>query len=98
MPVFTYGYFKTDIDVDSELYEYLNEVNQLLDKTKIIIQRDVIKTSVWKKSKPIYRMYVDFGNGSYQIIGSASGDERVTTAYLIGVLTGIQRGRNNNDR
>ncbi|MCC3381918.1 hypothetical protein ACFQ5D_17965 [Paenibacillus farraposensis] len=98
MAVFTYGHFETNIDSNSELYGYLCEVNEQIGERKLIIECETIKRGFFHKPKIIYCLYADMGLGEYQVIECASGDERLTAAYLLGVLTGIQRGRNNNDR
>ncbi|TQR97341.1 hypothetical protein [Paenibacillus ottowii] len=96
MPVFTYGYLENNICPNSELYGYLHEVNEQIER-KLIIECETIKRGLWKKPETIYNLYADMGYGEYQEIACASGNERVTMAYLLGMLSGMRLGRNNND-
>ncbi|OBA07847.1 hypothetical protein A9P44_00400 [Paenibacillus polymyxa] len=97
MPVFTYGHFETNIDPKSELSGYLNEVNEQREH-KLLVECEKVKRGLWKKPETIYNLYADMGYGEYQEIECASGNERVTMAYLLGMLSGLRMGRNNNDR
>lgn len=97
MPVFTYGHFETNIDPGSELNGYLNEVNEQREY-KLIIEKEIVKRGFFQKPNTIYSVYADMGCGEYQVIECAGGSQQAAMAYLLGILSGLRMGRNDNDR
>ena len=96
MAITTYGRnLKTNLNKDTEAFEWLQEINYLFGEEKYIITiTSVIDGTIFNRNRKVgeyYSIYYKIDNCEYQcIMSSKSLNYQAVESYLLGILSGIK--------
>lgn len=94
MPVVVYGNIQTNIDPNTEAYEWLQEINNHYGDEKYVITKTTInyRRFLKKKTYTYYSIYWKLAEGEYQqLLSFKNLDLQDIECYLLGCLNGLSK-------